>query len=129
MLADAVGFTAALISSIMFLPQAARVWRMRNEHLALQGVSASGQILLLVNAALWGLYAILTRAYWAGAPGLLNFPLAALTLFLLLRARRSSRASLATPGTQPNTPQHPNMQTETSNKQGITLPNQEQSPT
>lgn len=85
--ADVVGFLAALVSSVMFLPQAARVWRMRNDPRALQGVSPLGQVLLLINASLWGLYALLTGAYWVAVPGLLNFPLACLTLLLLSRAR------------------------------------------
>ena len=87
MVTEAVGFLAALISSVMFLPQAGRVWRMRNDRRSLRGVSPVGQVLLLVNATLWGLYALLTGAYWAGVPGLLNFPLACMTLVLLLRSR------------------------------------------
>jgi len=84
---EAVGFLAALVSSVMFLPQAARVWRMRNDRRSLRGVSPLGQVMLLINATLWGLYALLAGAYWAGVPGLLNFPLACATLLLLLRAR------------------------------------------
>lgn len=87
---DAVGFLASLVSSVLFLPQAARVWRMRNDQRSLEGVSPLGQVLLLINASLWGLYAVLTGAYWAGVPGLLNFPLACLTLFLLRRGRSAS---------------------------------------
>lgn len=86
-LVEAIGFLAAVVSFIIFLPQALRTWSVRKDPIALAGISIGTQWLILCNATLWGVYAILTGAFWVGAPGILNAPLALFTIFLVFRAR------------------------------------------
>lgn len=87
LLTEAIGFAASVIAFVLFVPQARRTWRVRNDPHALAGVSAGTQWLLLSNAALWAVYAMLTGAFWVGAPGIVNGPLALATLALIYRAR------------------------------------------
>ncbi|WP_314503688.1 hypothetical protein [uncultured Microbacterium sp.] len=54
-------------------------------------MSTSSQLLLLMNACLWGAYAVGTGSLWVGAPGLVNGPLAIVTIVLLRHARRELR--------------------------------------
>lgn len=81
-----VGFVASSFSFIMFVPQARAVWLNRKTPAALEGVSATGQWMLLGNATLWAIYAVLTGAFWVGAPGLVNAPLAIVVIILLRRS-------------------------------------------
>ena len=89
-LSNLLGFAAAVVSFVLWLPQALTVWRNRRNPARLAGVSQGTLALILVNAALWGGYALATGAFWAGAPGLVNFPL---TLFTLMLVRRCATAS------------------------------------
>src|SRR6476620_9462467 len=88
---ELLGFIASLISFVLWWPQAARVWRCRRRAEQLTGVSTSSQFLLLMNACLWGAYAVGTGSLWVGAPGLVNGPLAIITIVLLRHARRGLR--------------------------------------
>lgn len=94
LLIEGIGFLASAVSLVLWWPQAARVWRHRHDDGRLGGVSITSQVLLVVNAALWGGYAVVTGSFWVGAPGLVNAPLAVATIVLLRRSRRVS----ATPG-------------------------------
>ena len=85
---EIVGLIASLVSFVLWWPQAALVWRCRRHGEQLRGVSTSSQLLLLVNAGLWGAYAVGTGSLWVGAPGLVNGPLAIATIILLKHARR-----------------------------------------
>jgi len=85
---EILGFAASVVSFVLWWPQAARVWRRRHSAEHLGGVSISSQVLLLTNAALWGAYALVTGSLWVGAPGLINAPLALVTIVILHRARR-----------------------------------------
>lgn len=89
LLTDLIGFLSAVISFVLFLPQASLTWTNRGNPEALRSVSAGTQYLILCNAILWGVYAMLTEAFWVGAPGLVNAPLAVVTLVLLHRSRRA----------------------------------------
>src|SRR6478735_2164957 len=86
-----LGFIASLMSFVLWWPQAALVWRCRRQGEQLTGVSTSSQLLLLMNACLWGAYAVVTGSLWVGAPGLINGPLAIVTIVLLRRARQQLR--------------------------------------
>src|SRR6478736_6465321 len=83
-----VGLVASLMSFVLWWPQAALVWRCRRRWEELRGVSTSSQLLLLMNACLWGAYAVGTGSLWVGAPGLVNGPLAIVTIVLLRHARQ-----------------------------------------
>jgi uncharacterized protein with PQ loop repeat len=85
---DVLGFVASVISFVLWWPQAALVWRCRKHREQLGGVSTSSQVLLLMNACLWGAYAVGTGSLWVGAPGLVNGPLAVITIVLLRQSRR-----------------------------------------
>ena len=97
LLTEGIGFVASVISLVLWWPQAARVWRHRHDGGQLGGVSISTQVLLLGNAALWGAYAVVTGSFWVGAPGLVNVPLALLTIALVRRSRGSRPRVSATP--------------------------------
>ena len=88
---EIVGFVASLMSFVLWWPQAALVWRCRRRCEELRGVSTSSQLLLLMNACLWGAYAVGTGSLWVGAPGLVNGPLAIVTIVLLRHARAQLR--------------------------------------
>lgn len=90
-----VGLAGTVLSFTLFVPQALRTWRNRHRGARLDGVSMLGQWIILANAAVWGGYAVLTGAFWTGAPGLINAPLAACTIVLLLRARTRAPAAAA----------------------------------
>lgn len=85
---DIIGATASVISFVMMWPQALRIWAARHDPVILAGASAGTQLLVLLNAGLWGAYALLTGAFWVGAPGLVNAPVALACLVLMHRARR-----------------------------------------
>lgn len=89
-----IGLAAAVVSFVLWLPQALLVWKNRRNPLALSGVSMTTQYLVMMNATLWGVYALMTGAYWSGAPGLVNFPLAVMTVSITRRAIRSSEDSI-----------------------------------
>lgn len=97
LLTEAIGFAASVIAFVLFVPQARHTWRVRNTPTAVAGVSAGTQWLLLCNAVLWGVYAVLTGAFWVGAPGLVNGPLAVVTLALIYRGRAIPEAPPAVP--------------------------------
>lgn len=88
MLINLLGFTASIISFIMWLPQAKITWNNRHSPALLTSISEGTQFLVMVNATIWAVYAIATESYWTGAPGLVNLPLALLTLMLIRRAKR-----------------------------------------
>lgn len=86
MLVNGIGLCASMLSFLIFIPQATTTWALRNNPEALKGTSTSSLYLLLGNAALWLVYAVLTQAWWSGAPSLVNGPLA---VFMLLVKRRN----------------------------------------
>lgn len=86
---EALGFAGSVASFVLWVPQAAWVWRCRHAGEQLSGVSMSSQALLLINATLWGAYAIATGSLWVGAPSLVNGPLAILTIVILGRSRHA----------------------------------------
>lgn len=88
--AHLIGIAGAAISFLIFVPQARLVWANRARPDRLAGISILGQILIITNAALWGLYAAATGAFWSGAPGIVNAPLAIVVIVLVVRSRRSA---------------------------------------
>lgn len=93
-----VGIAGNITSVAMFIPNAKVVWNSRKDKHALQGASIGMQVLLLCNAALWGLYALWTGAYWAAVPGLFNAPLAVFVIWLILRGRGGAPTQQRTDG-------------------------------
>jgi len=87
-LINVVGFIGSSLSFILWIPQAKLTWNNRHSPEKLAGVSKGTQYVVLANATTWGIYAALTQAWWVGAPGLINFPLALGTLLLIRRSRK-----------------------------------------
>jgi len=87
-LTEAAGLAGSIVSLVLWWPQALLVWRCRREPDRLRAVSVPSQVLLLVNALLWAVYAVATQSLWVGAPGLVNAPLAVVTIVVLRRASR-----------------------------------------
>ena len=85
--ADLAGFTGSVVSLVVWWPQALLVWQSRSDPHRLRGVSVTTQVLLFLNAVLWGAYAVATQSLWVGAPGLVNAPLALLTIAVTRRSR------------------------------------------
>lgn len=92
---DALGFSASVISFLLFLPQAAMVWKVRQDRAALSVISLSTQLFILANASIWGIYGYQTEAFWVAAPGLVNGPLALTVSVLILKSRSFSQSSHA----------------------------------
>lgn len=55
--ANAIGILASVLAFMIFVPQALRVLRARNDHHALLGVSIVSNIFIVNNALVWFLYA------------------------------------------------------------------------
>ena len=87
-----IGVLGATISFVLWLPQARSTWRARRDPRALSAISVWTQLLVALNAVVWFVYAGLLGEFWVGAPGIVNLPLALLTVYLVLRARRVQRA-------------------------------------
>lgn len=83
-----LGLIASIISFVLFLPQAKLTYKNRNNPQKLSTLSIGTQLLIMANATIWGIYAFLTNAFWVGAPGLVNFPLAFFTIVLILKNRK-----------------------------------------
>lgn len=92
-----VGACGTVLAFLLFLPQARRTWANRHRPDRLSGISVLGQVCVLANAAVWGLYAILADAFWTGAPGFINAPLALVTIVVLLRGRTQKAAPTQCP--------------------------------
>lgn len=82
----AVGLAASTISFALWLPQARATWRSRRDPEALRALSRATQWLVVANALLWAVIGIREGNLWIAAPGAVNGPLAAWTLWLLHRA-------------------------------------------
>lgn len=91
MITHLIGFLASCIAFIMFVPSALAIYRNRNDVHALQSASIGMNVLLLANAVLWGVYGVLTSAFWVAAPGLVNFPLAVFSIYAIARSRQASK--------------------------------------
>lgn len=86
--ADLIGLVGSVISTVLWWPQARTTWAARHDASALIGLSLGTLSLLVLNALVWGIYAIWTGAWFSGVPGLINLPLALWMFVIVLRARR-----------------------------------------
>lgn len=102
---DLVGLVASTIAFVLWLPQADLARRRLGDDRALAGLSVGTLSLVLCNAVLWGVYAVMTQAWWVGAPGLVNGPLAVWMLVLVVGARR--RLAAVVPPAGCGNPRHP----------------------
>lgn len=92
LLVEVSGFIGSLMAFFIFLPQAVKTVSNRKNYKELQDTLSKGsQWFIVCNALLWGFYAFGTQAFWVGAPGIVNLPLAVVTLFYLYRADKVLR--------------------------------------
>ena len=68
-------------------PLPINTWKYRKDSHALRSASIAMNFLLVANALLWFLYAGLEHAFWIGAPGIVNLPLAVTNIYLIAKAR------------------------------------------
>jgi MtN3 and saliva related transmembrane protein len=80
-LANTIGYIAALIGSLMFMPQAYQVWKTKNT----SGISLISYFLLGSVSVLWFVYGYLMHA----TPVMIvNFIIAVLSLYIVLAKLR-----------------------------------------
>ena len=85
--AEIIGVLASVLAFAVFIPQAVRVWRSRNDHHALLGVSITSFVFIVNNSIVWGLYAWTVGEFWVGAAGIINLPLAVMIVAVIIRSR------------------------------------------
>lgn len=85
---DLIGMLAATFAFVLFLPQAVRAWRLRNDGEAMSGLSLIGFIMLLANSIAWLLYGIGLSAPWIIVPNSLNIPVSLFMIGLIIRSRK-----------------------------------------
>lgn len=93
--AEVLGAGASVLAFAMFIPQALRVWRVRNDPHALLGVSVTSYAFVINNAIVWGIYAAAVNAFWVGAAGIVNLPLSLVVIGVIVRSRLIQRRALA----------------------------------
>ena len=91
---DFIGMLGALFALSMFLPQALKAWRLRNNGEAMSGLSLIGFIVLLANSVTWGLYGLGVSAIWVIVPNTLNIPVSLFMIGLIIRSRKRFKQSV-----------------------------------
>lgn len=89
-LTEALGLLASLTSFVLWVPQGLRVWRARRDPASLSGLAVSTQVISLVGNVLWFAYGMLIGSFWLGAPVVVNVPILAMTIAVLVRARTAA---------------------------------------
>ena len=89
MVAELLGWFGAGLSCMISVPQVVRTLRAKR----LDGISSATYWLVLVNAAAWTAWSLLTGEYAAGVPALVNGPVAIVILHRLVATRRTPRRS------------------------------------
>ena len=75
-----IGALAALVSTVMFLPQTLQAWKARGDLSALQGISMAGTGLALTQSVLWIIYNVGIHNTWGWLPHLVIVPGLLLTI-------------------------------------------------
>lgn len=83
-----IGVLGALFAFLLFLPQALKAWRLRDDGDAMSGLSLVGFIMLLANSTVWVLYGIGLSALWIIVPNALNIPVSLFMIGLIIRSRQ-----------------------------------------
>ena len=78
-----VGTSAAVLSSVAFIPQLEQVLRTND----VSGLSIKTMYLLLLNSILWVAYHFLTETYHGVVPSLIGIAVSAILIFLIMRNR------------------------------------------
>lgn len=91
---DFIGILGATFAFALFLPQAFRAWKLRNDAEAMSGLSLVGFIMLLANSTVWMLYGIGLSALWIIVPNTLNVPVSLFMIGLIIRSRRRGETTV-----------------------------------
>lgn len=83
-----IGVLGALFAFLLFLPQALKAWRLRDDGDAMSGLSLVGFFMLLANSTVWVLYGIGLSALWIIVPNALNIPVSLFMIGLIIRSRQ-----------------------------------------
>jgi uncharacterized protein with PQ loop repeat len=97
MIIEVLAWSGALLSSLLSVPQLLRA--LRSERL--DGISATTYWLVLGNALVWAVWAVLAEEYAAGVPALVNGPAAILIIIRLHLASPSSAGSTVAASVEP----------------------------
>ncbi len=81
---EILAWCGAALSCLLSVPQVVRTLRTDR----LDGLSAPTYWIVLINAAVWSAWALLTGEHAAGVPAVINGPAAILILYRLTAARR-----------------------------------------
>ncbi len=87
-LINALGFSATVLSILMWIPQARSTWQHRNDPVRLAAISETTQWLLMACYLLWGVFGLASQSFWVAAPSVVAFPLALATVVIVRRGRR-----------------------------------------
>jgi uncharacterized protein with PQ loop repeat len=79
-----LGWIAALISVILWLPQTIKAIQCARTNQPVAGVSLGTLTLGLVNGVIWLVWSILANELAVGAPGLVGIPCLLLTMYLVI---------------------------------------------
>jgi MtN3 and saliva related transmembrane protein len=93
---ELLGYVAAALTTVAFLPQAWLSWRTR----AVEGVSTTMYLLFSIGVALWGVYGLAIRSWPVVIANALTLLQAVLILSIKLRAGSRSDAP-ASPASRP----------------------------
>ena len=80
---DPIGYLAATLTTIAFIPQAMHTWRLRSA----QGISIGMYVIFTIGVALWLLYGVLLGAWPLIISNALTLTLALSILVMALRYR------------------------------------------
>ena len=79
--ADIIGYVAATLTTVAFVPQAIKTWRLRSA----DGVSLRMYALFALGVALWLVYGLIIRAWPVVAANAVTLALALAILWMRLR--------------------------------------------
>lgn len=88
---DVIGILAGVMTVAIYLPQAARTFRLRKDAHALRGISIVAVGASLVEFALWIVWGFGKEVPAGAIPYVILLPIVAVTFFLVVRARRVER--------------------------------------
>ena len=89
----AAGLAASIVSLILWIPQAQKTWRHRNNPEEMAGISVVTQYILILSQVMWLIYGLLINSFWVWSSMIVNVPAAVLTLYLIHRAKRRLAAA------------------------------------
>lgn len=90
-----IGWMAAAVSTVMFLPQLARTWRHRHNAAELAGISVFAFLLIVLNGSLWLAYGALKADLQMMSSNGFVVLAAVGTLLIVLRGRARARSAVS----------------------------------